>query len=56
VRKNDGAIDRVCASISKFGFKIRVVRGDGEVVNGRLGLKEARKLGITAIPVILCDE
>ena len=47
----------MCASIREFGFKIPcLVRGDGEVVDGHLRLKAARKLGITEIPVILCDE
>src|SRR5271169_1038227 len=56
-RKNDAAVDRMCASIRKFGFKIPcLVRSDGEVVDGHLRLKAARKLGITEIPVILCDE
>ena len=56
-RKNDGAVDRMCASIREFGFKIPcLVRSDGEVVDGHLRLKAARKLGITEIPVILCDE
>jgi DNA modification methylase len=56
-RKNDHAVDRMCASIREFGFKIPcLVRSDGEVVDGHLRLKAARKLGITEIPVILCDE
>ena len=62
-RKNDAAVDRMCSSIREFGFKIPVlVRSDGEVVDGHLRLKAARKLGswpggdTTAIPVILCDE
>src|SRR6202522_3847443 len=56
-RKNDSAVDRMCGSIREFGFKIPcLVRSDGEVVNGHLRLKAARKLGITEIPVILCDE
>jgi hypothetical protein len=47
----------MCASIREFGFKIPcLVRSDGEVVDGHLRLKAARKLGITEIPVILCDE
>src|SRR5258708_8716160 len=61
--KNDAAVDRMCSSIREFGFKIPVLaRSDGEVVDGHLRLKAARKLGswpggdITAIPVILCDE
>src|SRR5438874_9390942 len=56
-RKNDSAVDRMCGSIREFGFKVPVLaRSDGEVVDGHLRLKAARKLGITEIPVILCDE
>ena len=56
-RKNDPAVDRMCESIREFGFKIPcLVRSDGEIVDGHLRLKAARKLGITEIPVILCDE
>jgi len=56
-RKNDGVVDRMCASIREFGFKIPVLaRSDGTVVDGHLRIKAARKLDITQIPVILCDE
>src|SRR5260370_36475224 len=56
-RRNDMAVDRMVASIREFGFKIPcLARSDGEVVDGHLRLKAARKLGITEIPVILCDE
>src|ERR1700674_3913882 len=56
-RKNDAAVDRMCASIREFGFKIPVLaRSDGEVVDGHLRLKAAKKLGIVEVPVILCDE
>ena len=56
-RKNDAAVDRMCSSVREFGFKIPcLVRGNGEVIDGHLRLKAARKLGITEIPVILCDE
>jgi len=56
-RKNDAAVDRMCASIREFGFKIPcLVRSDGEVVDGELRLKAARKLCLTKVPVILCDE
>ena len=56
-RKNDAAVDRMCTSIREFGFKIPcLVRSDVEVVDGHLRLKAARKLGITEMPVILCDE
>src|SRR5947199_1518784 len=56
-RKNDAAVDRMCGSIREFGFKIPcLVRSDGEVIDGHLRLKAARKLGLAEIPVILCDE
>ena len=62
-RKNDAAVDRMCASIREFGFKIPVLaRSDGTIVDGHLRIKAARKLGswpgadTTQIPVILCDE
>jgi ParB-like chromosome segregation protein Spo0J len=56
-RKNDAVVDRMCGSIREFGFKIPVLaRSDGEVVDGHLRLKAARKLGNTEVPVILCDE
>jgi hypothetical protein len=62
-RKNDAAVDRMCSSIREFGFKVPVLaRSDGEVVDGHLRLKAARKLGswpggdTTGIPVIFCDE
>src|SRR6202795_5260575 len=56
-RKNDAAVDRMCSSIREFGFKVPVLaRSDGEVVDGHLRLKAARKLEIAEVPVILCDE
>jgi DNA modification methylase len=56
-RKNDAAVDRMCGSIREFGFEIPVLaRSDGEVVDGHLRLKAARKLNIAEVPVILCDE
>ena len=56
-RKNDSAVERMCSSIREFGFKIPcLVRGNGEVVDGHLRLKAAHKLGISEVPVILCDE
>jgi len=62
-RKNDAAVDRMCSSLREFGFKIPVLaRSNGEVVDGHLRLKAARKLGswpggdTTGIPVISCDE
>jgi DNA modification methylase len=56
-RKNDAVVDKMAAAIAEFGFKIPVlVRSSGEVVDGHLRLKAARKLKLAEIPVILCDE
>jgi hypothetical protein len=57
LRKNDHAVDRMAAAIREFGFKIPILaRGNGEVVDGHLRLKAAQKLGLSEVPVILCDE
>ena len=56
-RKNDKVVDRMCASITEYGFKVPcLARSTGEVVDGHLRLKAAVRLGITEVPVILCDE
>jgi DNA modification methylase len=56
-RKNDDVVERMVASIKEFGFKIPILaRSSGEVVDGHLRLKAAQKLGMTELPVILCDE
>src|SRR5258708_40147638 len=45
-RKNDAVVDRMCSSMREFGFKIPVLaRSNGEVVDGHVRLKAARKLG-----------
>jgi ParB-like chromosome segregation protein Spo0J len=47
----------MAASIREFGFRIpMVVRSNGEIVDGHLRLKAAKKLFIREVPVILCDE
>jgi DNA modification methylase len=59
-RKNDRAVNRMIASIKEFGFKIPLLvrrRGDEmEIIDGHLRLKAARKLRMTTVPVIFCDE
>src|SRR6476620_11333402 len=56
-RKNDHAVDRMAGSISEFGFKVPVLaRSSGDVIDGHLRLKAAEKLGLTEIPVIICDD
>ena len=56
-RKNDQAVDRMCAAIREFGFRIPVVaRSDGTVVDGHLRLKAAIRLGLPDVPVALADD
>ena len=56
-RKNDHLVDRMASAIVEFGFRIPVVaRSSGEVVDGHLRLKAARKLGLQTVPVVLADE
>src|SRR5712692_8143580 len=56
-RKHTQAIDWMCGSICEFGFKCPVLaRSDGAVVDGHLRLKAAKKLGMSEIPVIICDD
>ena len=56
-RKNDSAVDRMCASIREFGFKIPVLaRSDGEVVDGHLRLKAARKFGPVGHQNAVCQK
>src|ERR1700722_15628120 len=55
-RRNDEAVDRMCAAIAEFGFRIPVVaRSDGTVVDGHLRLKAAQRLGLATVPVALAD-
>lgn len=55
-RKNDVVVNRMCASIREFGFRIPIVaKSDGTVVDGHLRLKAARKLGMESVPVVLSD-
>lgn len=56
-RRNDEAVDRMCAAIREFGFRIPVVaRSDGVVVDGHLRLKAAQRLGLPEVPVALADD
>lgn len=57
LRKNDSSVERLATSIQEYGFKIPILaRSTGEIVDGHLRLKAAIKLGMTEVPVILCDE
>jgi DNA modification methylase len=55
-RRNDEAVDRMCAAIREFGFRIPIVaRSDGTVVDGHLRLKAALRLELPTVPVALAD-
>jgi DNA modification methylase len=56
-RRNDDAVERMCAAIREFGFRIPIVaRSDGTVVDGHLRLKAALRLNLPEVPVALADD
>ena len=56
-RKNDHAVDLMASVITEFGFRIPVVaKSTGELVDGHLRLKAARKMGLATVPVVLVDD
>ena len=56
-RQNDHAVEQMASVITEFGFRIPVVaRSTGELVDGHLRLKAARRLGLLTVPVVLADE
>lgn len=56
-RKNDPAVEKVAASIKRFGFGAPIVarREDGEVIAGHTRLKAAILLKLAAVPVRYLD-
>jgi ParB-like chromosome segregation protein Spo0J len=56
-RKNDGAVDKVAASIKEFGFKNPIIIDkNGIIIAGHTRLKAAKKLGFDKVPTILADD
>lgn len=56
-RKNDHAVDRAAKIIARVGFRIPIlVQSDGLIIDGHLRLKVAHKLGMTKVPVSICDD
>jgi DNA modification methylase len=48
---------RMMASIEYYGFRIPLLTSaSGEIIDGALRLKAARKLGFSELPVIVCDD
>jgi DNA modification methylase len=60
LRKNDQGVNRMGAAIKEYGMPIPILgrhRGEKiEIVDGHLRVKAARKLGMTTIPVVFCDD
>ncbi len=49
-------VERMMAAIREYGFQVPVLaRSDGEVVDGRLRLDAAARLGLATVPVIPAD-
>ncbi len=56
-RRNDDAVEQMCAAIREMGFKVPIIaRSNGEVVDGHLRLKAATQLRLETVPVILADD
>jgi DNA modification methylase len=56
-RKNDHAVDQMCAAITEMGFKVPIIaKSCGQVIDGHLRLKAARQLKLDTVPVILADD
>jgi DNA modification methylase len=56
-RRNDHAVEAVAAAIKRFGFRVPVLaKSDGTLIDGHLRIKAAKRLGMTEVPVVLCDD
>jgi len=56
-RKNDHAVDKMASVIREYGFRIPIIAmSTGDVVDGHMRLKAARKLGMETVPVLLADD
>ncbi|MCL1915686.1 MAG: DNA modification methylase [Desulfovibrionaceae bacterium] len=53
LRRNDDCVERMTEAIRHYGFRVPILAGrDGEVVDGHLRLKAARRLGLAEVPVL----
>jgi ParB-like chromosome segregation protein Spo0J len=56
-RRNDQAVEQVASAIKRFGFRVPILaKSDGSLVDGHLRIKAAKRLGLSEVPVILCDD
>ncbi len=57
LRKNNDAVDVMVRAIQEYGFRVPVlVRGTGEIIDGHLRLKAAKKAGLETVPIIKIDD
>src|SRR5450432_2332117 len=57
LRRNDDAVEGMVVAMKEYNVIVPLlVRCDGEIVDGHLRLKAARKLQLTEVQVIVCDE
>lgn len=55
-RDNEGAVDRVAASIKEFGFNVPLVLdADNVIITGHTRYKAAKKLGLESVPCIYAE-
>ena len=55
-RNNEGAVDRVAASIKEFGFNVPLVLdSDNVIITGHTRYKAAKKLGLESVPCIYAE-
>jgi len=53
---SDRAVERMIALLREFGLAVPLlVRSSGELIDGHLRLKAAKKLNLKEVPVIICD-
>jgi ParB-like nuclease domain len=51
------AVAQFAQAVRRFGFRVPILaRSSGEVVDGRLRLKAAVRVGLTEVPVMLADD
>jgi ParB-like chromosome segregation protein Spo0J len=55
-RKNDHAVDDMVKVIEAVGFRVPLLVKGNEIVDGHLRAKAAKKMGLTEVPVVRCDD
>lgn len=56
LRNNEDCVERMVEAIRTYGFRIPILaRRDGEIIDGELRWKAARRLGLGDIPVVPAD-